>query len=401
MYKLIRPEKDTTIYEYAEEVNAGIDEILELNTRKGVAGRDFAGEYLPSRILIQFPDTGVEFSGIAEDGPNGFGSFGFNTVDRTPGPATAEFGTGPPNAFAFLGEEVAPDRPEPEPEPDPVETEDFDPSAWLRMYFANGQGMPYEYEIEAYALDSEWKEGRGRLENLPSTDEAANWIQRLPSTDWNTAGGDFSSQPVARQNFRGEDPDLMLRLNTILSQEPQNGILLRRADEDLEQLSELKFFSKQTRTIYVPHILLGVDNYQFDTSEADPVEVDNFTAYVANLQNRYEQGQYRFEVSVEEKYEQRQFLGIRPTARTDSIGSQPFLPQRSLRYEVRDRRTGLEFFPFDERYTSVSYSGGRHFFDLDTSQLLPKRDYELRLKYVDPETGNEEIFDNEQTFRVE
>lgn len=413
MYKLVRPTKDATIYGYATLVNAGIDEVNELNTRCGI-DRAFSstGELAPSRILMDFPDVGQTFTGISEDGPNAFVNRGVTSVDRsgTTTTVSSDFGTGPPNAFVLSGIERAPER-QPTPQPDEgPEVESFESAAWLRMWFANGMGMPKEYEIQARSVEADWREGRGRLENRPITDEPVNWIQRTELEDWNQQGGDFSEFPVARQKFDGDDPDVEMRLNTLLSEGIDNGIILQRKNEnirnsegELERISELKFFSLQTRTIYVPHLLVGEDTYTFEPGEAGPLEEENFTAYIANLRNEYSPGEtYRFRVTAEREFEQREFLGIRPTARKEAVESRKWLPPRSLTYQVKDTRTGLEFFPFSRKYTAVSFEEGTgHYFDLDLTSLFPKRKYEFVLRYEDPETGNTKLFETGQTFRIE
>lgn len=399
MFELVRPDKDATIYEYAPEANTGIDEILELNTRRSLDGT--GADYKPSRILISFPNVEGDFT-TGPDGPNVFGDFGYETVDRDfDSPGTAATGLGPPNVFAFFGEQVAPTREEPveeEPEEDP---EPNNPTAWLRMWFANGQGLPKKYTIEALPVTKEWREGRGRLENIPLTKEPVNWTERTENQNWSTPGGDFKSSPKSTETFDRDPPDVNMNVNAVLSDNPEHGIILRRQDEDYDFFSELKFFSRETRTIYVPHLLIGRDDYEFQTEGAEPVQERNFTAYVSGLDTEYNEGPVRFDVSVEEKFEQRQFLGIRPTARKESIENGRYLPRRSLTWEIKDVRTGTVFFPFDERYSAVSFDGDRHYFDVNLNNLLPKREYQILLKYTDPETGNETIFDHHQTFKLE
>ena len=418
MYKLIRPEKDATIYEYAPTANAGIDEVLELNTRRC---REFQSEAdalddpAPSRILMEFPTIEEEIEPAVESGPNVFASFGFSTPtkeeqerERDP---VEEIGIDPPkNVFGFFGEEIAPKRQSEsnngtenesgETGDEKVETAGA--SAWLRLWFANGMGLPRKYQIEAYPLEKRWTEGRGRIENVPPTEEPVNWTEANESESWKSPGGDFDESVSSKEVFDRADPDVNLNLNNVLSSDPEQGILLKRGEEEFDRRTELKFFSLETRTIYVPHLLLGTDDYRFEPEGADPVESENFEAFITNLQNTYREGRkVRFEVAVREKYSQREFLGIRPTERTDSIEGERYAPKRSITYEVEDVRTGVKFFPFDRRYTAVSFDGDKHFFDLDLTNLLPKRKYRITLRYEDPETGAIKYFEDEQTFRIE
>lgn len=414
MYKLIRPTEDATIYGYAPDLNAGIDEVNELNTRHGrdvdlrtVTEDEPFDDPQPSRILMKFPTIDQNFDEIVDENPNVFVQSGFELADRggVPDPqigstkAEAEE-SADTNVFVFFGEKVAPERdPEQETDPEP-EPEPFGAEVTLRMWFVNGMGMPKRYVIEAYPVTEPWREGRGRLENTPATEEPVSWIRRDFGQDWNSPGGDFDSSVRVRETFDSDDPDVELNVNSLFASGAENGILLKRKDEDFGRRTELKFFSKDTRTIYVPHVLLGVDDYRFEPEGADPVEKDNITAFVTNLQETYNEGSTaRFNVKVEERYEQREFLGIRPTARTESIGSERYLPPRSLTYEIRDVKTGLRFMPFDERFTAVSFANGGHFFDLNLTNLMPKRNYEIRFRYDDGMTTR--TLENEQTFRVE
>jgi len=314
MFELVRPTEDTTIYGYAKEVNAGIDEVVELNTRRNEEGKDLK----PSRILMNFPEIDEEFAEIAPSGPNAFAQFGFPTVNRNISTTTSPTqvgGLGKPNAFAFFGEPEAPNRdstPDSSPE---SKGETFDSTTWLRMWFVSGMGMPKQYEIEARKITHPWREGRGRSENRPATEEPANWNNRLFGKGWQSEGGDFEELPVAKELFDGDDPDINLKLNPLLSSGLEHGIILKRKNENFDRRTELKFFSNETRTIFVPHLLVGRDTYEFKTEGANPIEEENFTAYVTSLENVYHGGPTRFQVTVEEKFKQRQFLGVRPSAR--------------------------------------------------------------------------------------
>lgn len=405
MYKLIRPNKDATVYGYAPLANAGIDEVLELNTRRR---REFqsSGELLdspaPSRILMEFPNIDEPLGGekISQtgDGKNNQEFEGTDPRDDLQN----RIGGGPPNAFSFFGEELAPIREKPKEKSSSSSPTKYNGTARLRLWFSNGQGLPRKYEIEAYPVQKEWVEGRGRIENVPPTVGPVNWEEANPSESWDVPGCDFDESVKAVEVFNRDDPDLYLDLDPVLSTNPENGILLKRKNENFERLTELKFFSLETRTIYIPHILLGVDQYQFDPESASPVESENFEAFVTNMQNYYqEDSKVRFEVAVREKYKQRRFLGIRPSERSKKIEGDRYLPERSLTYQIEDVRTGLNFLPFDKRYTAVSYKDGRHFFDVDFTNLLPKRKYNLKLRFEDPETGVTKVFDDSQTFLIQ
>lgn len=412
MFKIYRPKKDSTIYGYEKRLNSGIDSVLELNTNE----IEQSGEYSSSRILIQFPKLDQEFSSFVKNGSNVLVSYGYETVIRnqsnndgqetggntifnvTTEQAIENSSLGNPNVFAFFGQQLAPERNEEIDQPVREPIEKNDPSAWLRLWFAQGEGMSRNYTIEALPVEEKWKEGRGRKSNSPPTKEPVNWIERTDSESWNEEGGDFKNAPKSAEKFKDEDPDVYMQVNAILSEGLDHGILIKRKDENLNRLSKLSFFSKDTRTIYVPQLLVGTDTYEFDTEGANPVETQNFTAQVSSMDRIYPQSLVRFNVTVEEKYKQRDFLGVRPTE--DRIKTPTYLPKRSLTWGVEDVRTGLMYFPFNEKYSPVSFDGKTHYFNADLTNLFPKREYKVIFKYTDPQTGTEQIFDHNQTFKV-
>ncbi len=399
MFEIRRPKKDSTIYERAKQANSGIDEILELNTRQNQSG-----EYDVSRILIQFPETKESFS---TDNKNVFVSYGYKTVDRTssnresgrssfPFNVITESPENGINSFAFFGQRLAPKR-EPEESSDSKPIQKYSPSAWLRMWFAEGQGLPKKYAIEAFPVKKKWEEGRGRIENVPKTNMAVSWAKRTKKEDWLSEGGDYEDFPKARQTFDESDPDVKMKLDPVI-ENAENGFLLKRKNEDLKRLSELRFFSSNTRTIYVPQLLFGKDTYEFNTKDASPVETDSFTAYVSTINETYRPTKTRFYVTVEEKYKQRDFLGYRPTENVSTEAN--YLPERSLTVKIEDVRTGLTMIPFHKKYSAVSFDGETHYIDVSLKNFFPKREYKIVFKYTDPETGVEQLFDHNQTFKV-
>lgn len=409
MFEIIRPKKDTTIYGYLPRLNSGVDEIIELNTSNNDVEiqEDVSNPVLASRILLDFdnPDENFNPVGITGSGtPNGFAEFGIETAPDPTSSSSVDEGI---NAFAELGVETAPERPEPEIEEE-VE-EDFGADVWLRLFFARGQGLPQNYEIQAFPLETEWSEGTGRRNNNPPTRIPANWIENTEYSDWDNRGGDYDSSVVVSETYDIDDsPDLFLKINKLFNDaDPNNGILLKRKDEDLNEFSQHSFFSRNTNTVYVPHLLVGTETFSYDVPEdaEEFIETDNMSVFITNLRPRYNVDQkVRFKVRVREKFQRREFLGIRPRERRErreDPSPESFLPPRTLLYQISDRRTGEVIHPFSDPYTVVSYGPDGHYFDIDLSNLFPDRPYEVSFKFVNPDTGNEQMFSPEQTFTLE
>ena len=112
VYKIF-PTKDTTVFSADVDKNAGIDEILELNTIYDDLTPDV------TRALIQF-----------------------DTDEIT-------------SAMALAGTESI--------------------SATLRVYLANAEGIAGETTVEALPVSGTWTMGTGRAANVPYTTNGCSW----------------------------------------------------------------------------------------------------------------------------------------------------------------------------------------------------------------------------------
>jgi hypothetical protein len=333
MYKIIRPTRDATIFDYDEDLNTGIDEVIELNTV----------EDQPSRVLMDF-----DFSEVQES----------------------------------------------------LEDSGIDYDVWLRLFFANGQGMPTKYVIEAYEVTTPWKMGRGRTNSVPQNEDGATWQNASFGNPWTTEGGDFGTFNSASETFNFSDPDVFMDVTLLFSGSPEEGILLKRKTESgFNRTTELKFFGRETHTVFVPHLLYGFDDHTFEPMGAMPLAAENLRVYVSNLRTTYtSSGKKRFRVYADEKYNRKPFLGVKPG---EAIDDPPrYLPEGSLLYEIRDRRTGLAVMPFHQEYTQLSFDPEGYFFDLELGGLFPQREYDVLFKYVDPDAGTETVYDNNQSFEI-
>jgi len=411
MFEIVRPEKDATIYGYLPNLNSGIDEILELNTSTNDTrvSDNVSNPVLASRVLLEFdfdvPEEGFNQVGVTGSAtPNVFGEFGIDTTTRTTSVLPNDEGI---NVFGEFGIDLAPDRQEPKPEP-PVEEDEPDADVWLRMYFARGEGLPQSYDLQVFSVQKSWSEGLGRRNNDPPTEVPVNWIERQESIDWNGRGGDFDTAVSVSEAFDINDsPDVFFRINELFNDaDPDDGILLKRRREDLDRFSQLSFFSRNTNTVFVPHLLVGRETFEYDVPENAEVfeNTESMSVFITNLRESYgASAKTRFRVKVREKFPDRDFLGIRPSERRERRQNpepEPYLPRRSLLYEIRDARTEEPVHPFSDPYTVVSYDSDGHYFDLDLSNLFPKRPYEILFKFVDPVTKNEQIFAPEQYFET-
>ena len=149
-------------------------------------------------------------------------------------------------------------------------------SASLRLYETKGtSGLSETYKIAAYPISQSWSEGVGKESDRPKTTDGASWKNiQYPAggseVTWSNAdgspsyGGTYIAGDEVTQSFSAESPDINMNITSIAKKwfggENKNyGLLLRFSgsrEASTGSFEDLKFFSRQTNTIYSPKIEL-------------------------------------------------------------------------------------------------------------------------------------------------
>ena len=177
------------------------------------------------------------------------------------------------------------------------------------------------------------------------------------------------------------------------------GLLLRFSgsqETDSTTFGQLKFFSKDTHTIYAPKLEVRWDDSSFSTGSLISLDVtgsaDNYL-YMKNLQESYkESDKVKFRVGARKQYIQKNFS----TSVQTLTGS--FIPENSGSYSIVDMATGETVIPFSD-YTKLSCDSTSNYFIQWLNGFYPNRAYKIlfKLKYND---SQEQIFDNDFEFIV-
>lgn len=179
---------------------------------------------------------------------------------------------------------------------------------------------------------------------------------------------------------------------------PNEGIILLSSFElsDADNINgTIKFFSKESNTIYSPYLDIAYDDSEYITGNLVPLNTFNpYTVVVKNLNRSYKFGSMvRINVFAREKsplknfikgYQQSQYL------------SSSLLPAETY-FAVKDNNSENMVMDFDE-YTKLSCDGSIHYFNLDTTTLPVERYYRLLIKTVID--GETKIFDNGNIFTI-
>ena len=145
----------------------------------------------------------------------------------------------------------------------------------LRLYETEGtSGLSETYTIAAYPLSQEWDEGVGKELDVPKTTDGCSWKFRknrdgASELEWTTYGGTYIAGDEATQQFSSESPDINMNITTMAKKwfggvNQNYGLLLRISgsrETSSGSFEDIKFFSRQTNTIYSPKIELKWDDH--------------------------------------------------------------------------------------------------------------------------------------------
>jgi hypothetical protein len=220
----------------------------------------------------------------------------------------------------------------------------------------------------------------------------------------NGGGGTWYTASMSSQSFNNEPDDVRMDVTNIVrlwlsGSLPNNGFIIHHsieAENDSSDYGLLKFFSKETNTIYEPKLEIVYDDYTSITGSLQPVVGSlydgDYKVIVNNLKNQYfKNTKVRVRVKGRESYPSKSF------GTTFSYEQIKSLPAGSTYYQLEDYITGEIIFPFGE-YTKVSCDSTSNYFDMDLNSLSAGRVYKLKLKIEEDNIST--IIDEKMVFEI-
>jgi hypothetical protein len=302
--------------------------------------------------------------------------------------------------------------------------------SYLNLKSTKSEGIPLEYTIYANAVSESWDMGQGTkmdsisgsLQLSASVQQGVSWKYRNGVNKWqentfggsavyrngttgsaNAEGGVWYTASQASQHYNYEDDDVRMNVTDIVKMWISgsiinNGLIIRHAlstEEDHLDYGVLKFFSKETGTIYEPKLEVVWNNRVFNTGSLESVvgsAEDGYKIVLINLKTKYpKDSKIKIRVKGRDKYPLKSF------GNTFEYDQSKYLPQTTY-YQLEDYVSGDIIFPFGE-YTKVSCDSTSNYFIMDLNTLPIKRTYLLKLKIV--EDGISTIIDNKFVFEIE
>ena len=366
MFKIIYPSSDATLYESLPNYNTGIDEILEVGKRLSISGSN----YLKSRSVVKFDMSDVSA-------------------------ALTKYN---------------------------VDIDDC--KFMLQLYTTHAKNLPANYTIDANLVGDSWDNGTGFQNTNVVVSDGVTWNFPKSGSLWTSGsvnlsgsslyitgsgkGGSwlyqsgsgiysasfysqsFFTQPGLdiTEDFSYRPTDINMDVTGAVQTwiggsggkiVPNNGFILKFSDEDEQSVNVngyVRFFSRETHTIYVPKLTMYFDKSSFDTGSLPEFDINSYTVYT-DLKKEYKDTSVnKIRIYARDKYPRKS-----PTNKFP-LTTVKYLPNNTL-YSIKDAATEETIIPYDNIYTKVSCDSTSNFIYVDMTGLMPERYYRLEFKVVD------------------
>jgi hypothetical protein len=290
--------------------------------------------------------------------------------------------------------------------------------AFLNLKSANSEEIPLEYTIYANAVSQSWTMGTGTKFDNISTD-GISWKYRNGIDKWvsydttggtavytsnttgsaNAEGGVWYLSGSASQSYSYEPDDVRMDVTDMVSlwvsgSVLNNGMIVHHslnAENDTIDYGVLKFFSKETHTIYEPKLEIVWDDSSFITGSLTEIPSENFKIALTNLKAKYQK-----DTKVKIRVKGRELYPLRTFSGTFDYDNTNYLPTTSY-YQLEDYITNEIIYPFGE-YTKLSCDSSGSYFILDLNTLPSNRVYKIKIKVI--QSGITYIIDDKSTFEI-
>jgi hypothetical protein len=339
-------DQDATIYEKEPTLNAGLDEVLELE--KVVTSTSIIEV---SRILINF-NASQSISSLRNQGLVSTGSL--------------------------------------------VST--------LKLYSLEAIDVPVDYTVACYPISQSWTRGTGKLNYLPFLTDGVSWQYATEATKWvtssfsanvtssylvNQMGGNWYTVSESKQTFTYSPlrQDLNLNVSNIVNawlsgSIVEQGFIIKVSgslEYDTQTYGPIQFFSNETNTVYVRRLELAWDDSSFITGSLPALSTDRYTIISKNLNKQYSQN------SIETiRVVARPLFPTRTFTTGSAYNIIQYLPQTTY-YGVEDYYTGESLVGFSD-YTKVSCDSTSNYFVFNFNILQKNRFYRFIYKVVNGNT---------------
>jgi len=287
-------------------------------------------------------------------------------------------------------------------------------AAELILKETKSEEIPLEYTIYANPISGSWEMGTGtRFDNISTQGVTWNYREGDSSLEWlennfatnttasinNGGGGTWYTSYNASQTFSYQTTDINMNVISLLrafisSSVINDGIILKYSTENESDTADygiLKFFSKETHTIYQPKIRIGWDDSVFSTGSLAALTATDIKVGVTNLKKEYKVGTIaKIQIFGRELYP------IKTFSDTFGYSTSKYLPTTTY-YQIKDYASNDIIIPFSD-YSKISCDSNGNYIKVNFSNWEANRVYKIEFKIDN--NGSIEYFDNDTTFSL-
>jgi len=322
-----------------------------------------------------------------------------------------------------------------------------DAKYYLNLYDASSEELSSEQTIYAYIVSGSWNGGTGKLDSNPAISDGASWKYRdndTTKTEWVgdslTQGGTWFTSSLgaayevsASQTLVYETDDIRMDVTDLVknhiysgSTYPNYGFIIKRqnlhtsqsrfsifdpttatgsAEHDTSIQGHLKYFSRETHTIFPPKLEVEWDDSSWSTgslSALSSTDLDRLKIYFNNLKPEYkEKSKIKFRFTGRELYPTRGFDTTPAALTVKYLPSGSRAIQQGTYYSVLDATSEDVIIPFGTG-SIVSCDSTGNYFNLWLDGFQPERHYRFQIKVVSGSGADQTsmIYDDDYSFKV-
>lgn len=288
----------------------------------------------------------------------------------------------------------------------------------LKLYEAESYGLESNVQVDIYSIGSDWDMGSGRRNISPQITDYSNWYNAKTLVSWNptgsgltgsiSGGGDWKSDVslYTSQSFTyySTTRDINVDITTIFQNwvatgSGNNGVILKYNNEsDLGHDVSIKYYSRDTHTIYPPEISFKYDDQilaPFSCSGEQPLQLDDSDFMISSPNNGatyYNDSVKKFRIFSVPRYPRRTYSTV------FRYNKNYYFPLTSSYWSIKDLDTNETVIDFDTNYTKLSADSESSYFNISMDFLEPERYYKILVKTE--VAGEEIVFDGNIIFKV-
>jgi len=291
--------------------------------------------------------------------------------------------------------------------------------ATLLLKETKSNEIPLSYTLFAYPTSGSWQMGVGtRFDNISTKGVTWNYREGDTKLEWlennlatgtdanpnNGQGGTWHTAYISSQSFEYQTADLNMDVKQTLQfwmsssvnyGFPNDGFIVKYADSlenDTEDYGVIKFFSKETNTIYQPKIRIGWNDQIFNTGSLSALTASDLKIGIKNLKKDYKLGS-----APKLRVFARELFPLKTFTNSFSYNTAKYLPKNSY-YQIKDFASDDIIVPFGD-YSKVSCDSDGNYILLNLSNWEANRIYKIEFK-VYLQNGDIQYFDDDLTFSV-